>query len=87
MRLEFGPWLGSGPFLGGFGPEKGLQVELCLPAALKNTVLGKAAWVEGLQAGGHVHRRRLDALRTAQTVTDGSEVSTRVSSKAQLSDF
>ena len=74
--------------MSGFGPEKGLQVELCLPAALKNTVLGKAAWVEGLQAGGHVHRRRLDALRTAQTVTDGSEVSTRVNSKAQLdSDF
>jgi MFS superfamily sulfate permease-like transporter len=68
--------------------EKDLQVELCLPAALKNTVLGKAAWVEGLQAGGHVHRRRFDALRAAQAVTDESEVSTRVNSKAQLaSDF
>jgi MFS superfamily sulfate permease-like transporter len=58
--------------------EKDLQVELCLPAALKNTVVGKAAWVEGLQAAGHVHRRRLDALRAAQTVTGESEVSTRV---------
>jgi hypothetical protein len=56
--------------------EKGLQVELCLPAALEKTVVGKAAWVEGLQAGGHVHRRRLDALRAAQIVIpDASEAS------------
>merc|ERR1719262_924881 len=48
--------------------EKGVQVKLCLPAALENTVVGKAAWVEGLLAGGHVHRRRLDALRAAQGV-------------------
>merc|ERR1719343_558594 len=55
--------------------EKGLPVELCLPAALEKTVVGKAAWVEGLRAVGHVHRRRLDALRAARTVTDASEAS------------
>merc|ERR1712060_756396 len=60
--------------------EKGLQVELCLPAALENTVVGKAAWVKGLQADGHVHRRRLDALRAARTATDASEASTKTAS-------
>ncbi|CAK0896506.1 unnamed protein product [Prorocentrum cordatum] len=50
--------------------EKGLRVELCLPAALESTVAGKAAWVEGLRAAGHVHRRRLDALRAAQVPED-----------------
>jgi MFS superfamily sulfate permease-like transporter len=70
--------------------EKGLQVELCLPAALEDTVVGKAAWVDGLKAAGHVHRRRLDALRAAQSVTDASEASTNASPQpgAQLaSDF
>jgi SulP family sulfate permease len=63
--------------------EKGLRVELCLPAALENTVVGKAAWVEELQAVGHVHRRRLDALRAARTVTDASEASKAASPRAE----
>jgi MFS superfamily sulfate permease-like transporter len=64
--------------------EKGLQVELCLPAALEKTVVGKAAWVEGLRAGGHVHRRRLDALRAAETVVpDASEATKAASPQAK----
>jgi MFS superfamily sulfate permease-like transporter len=65
--------------------EKGLQVELCLPAALEKTVVGRAGWVEGLRAVGHVHRRRLDALRAAQTVTHASEASKPASPEAERS--
>jgi MFS superfamily sulfate permease-like transporter len=64
--------------------EKGLQVEMCLPAALEKSVVGKAAWVEGLQAGGHVHRRRLHALRAAQTaVPDAPEAFKTASPQAE----